>query len=875
MSLMIIKMQNMAILFILLMYFGNADEKQNVLLIVVDDLRPELHKPYDQTFLHTPNLDAFAKESLTFTRAYTQYAHCSPSRNSFLSGRSPQTAGVYNFIDDFRSAPGGTGENWTSLPQHFKERGGYWTVGGGKVFHPNHPKDNDMPKSWTKYTVKNGDDAGCRLNETLYSGVCPTKRPDSWFYDNNLVKNIVTQMKEGKERGKPFFLAAGIRRPHRPWNVPDRFYDMYDKNTLPLAKKKHSPVNMPELAYIYNSWPPTFYNQTAPVSDNDASYGRLGYYASVSFTDHNIGILLKGLEDNNLTSSTVVAIVSDHGWHLGEQGEWCKRTNFELATRIPVMIRSPRHPNTFGKSTAHFFELLDLYKTLNGLTKAADNVESGVEGKDLTGVFNNLNVNPIREYAFSQMARCPQGDTLGPNSACNEVQRKDIKYMGFTVRDNRWRYTAWLKFNGAENKATWSTRNEQNNNVIYGEELYDHLNDTGIDFDKYENINVNKQYPEVSKRLFHVLKNQFDSNSRSKTEGINSMPPKPVFNDSVPVFYPGLNGSKCFRIPTMIKTSSGTLLAFAENRDQSCHDSKPPHQIVLRRSFDDGKSWGPLILVAEDKVAPCKKCPKVPSNPNSVEITLNDGRKAILLHFDTMNNPAHRPGQDHGLDLQMLSYDEGLTWSVPSKLEFAGKYAYENYGALIGPSNGIFNKETNVTYFTGHNGYESGGFLYFSNSNDRTKWTMSKTIKGMNECSIAFLNATMNDRIIMSCRTGVANQHRRAKLIFSAHGELIGNIEYPDIYDNDPGCQGSIINGGGADNILYTSNANDYTDRKNMTIKRSLNGGKSWDIFRNVWEGPSGYSQLTVLNENELGLIFECGRIGFKDTISFVKIQVK
>ena len=82
--------------FLLFMHttLGNAEEKQNVLLIVVDDLRPELHKPYGQNFLHTPNLDAFAKESLTFTRAYTQYAHCSPSRNSFLSGRSPQTAGV-------------------------------------------------------------------------------------------------------------------------------------------------------------------------------------------------------------------------------------------------------------------------------------------------------------------------------------------------------------------------------------------------------------------------------------------------------------------------------------------------------------------------------------------------------------------------------------------------------------------------------------------------------------------------------------------------------------------------------------------------------------------------------------------------------------
>ena len=240
-----------------------------------------------------------------------------------------------------------------------------------------------------------------------------------------------------------------------------------------------------------------------------------------------------------------------------------------------------------------------------------------------------------------------------------------------------------------------------------------------------------------------------------------------------------------------------------------------------------------------------------------------------MLH-STMNNPAHTPGQDHGKDMEKISFDDGVTWSDASELVFTGKHAFKNYGALIGPSNGIFNKETNMTYFMGHKGYENGGFLYFSNSNDRKKWTMSKTLKGMNECSIAFLNATKNDQIIMSCRTGKA----RAKLIFSADGKLIGNIEYPPIYNVDPSCQGSIINGGSPNNILYTSNANNDKERVNMTIKRSLDHDMTWEIFRVVLKGPSGYSQLIVLNEHELGLLFECGTVGFKDTISFVKIKL-
>ena len=191
-------------------FLGSLGERLNVLLIVVDDLRPEFNLSYGQDHLSTPALDAFAKKSLTFNRAYTQYAHCSPSRNSFLSGRSPQSTGVYNFIDDFRHPPSGNGSNIVSLPEHFKKHG-YWTVGGGKVFHPDKPANNDMPKSWSDYTFPNGDDSGCRENETVYSGVCPTYEADQWFYDNRLVKNAVENMQKAKEKGVPFFIAAGIR----------------------------------------------------------------------------------------------------------------------------------------------------------------------------------------------------------------------------------------------------------------------------------------------------------------------------------------------------------------------------------------------------------------------------------------------------------------------------------------------------------------------------------------------------------------------------------------------------------------------------------------------------------------------------------------
>jgi len=480
----------------------------NVLLIVVDDLRPEFNRSYGQSHVKTPFLDSFAKDSLTFSRAYTQYSHCSPSRNSFLSGRSPQTTGVYNFIDDFRHSPSPDSETWVTLTEHFKHHG-YWTVGAGKVFHPDRPKNNDFPKSWNDYTVKNGDDAGCAQNETIYPGVCPTKKQDDWFYDNKVAKAVMDSMAEAKAADKLFFLAAGLRRPHRPWDVPERFYAMYKKETIPLAKRKVGPTASPELAYIHNDWPAGGYNQTKPVPDDVARYGRFGYYASVSFTDYNIGLMLNQLQALGLTSSTVVVITSDHGWHLGEQGEWCKRTNWELGVRVPLMIRSPRHPNTFGKTTDHLFEILDVYKTLNRLTHASDSVQDGVEGKDLSTLFDDLHVTPpLRKYAFSQMARCPKNDTFGPESPCNQVERQNIPYMGFSVRTIQWRYTVWLKFDGKGNRAIWPSSNDDG---CFGEELYDHEHDTGVDFDAYENENIATVHPDVCKELFKVLRNEFSS----------------------------------------------------------------------------------------------------------------------------------------------------------------------------------------------------------------------------------------------------------------------------------------------------------------------------------------------------------------------------
>ena len=189
-----------------------------------------------------------------------------------------------------------------------------------------------------------------------------------------------------------------------------------------------------------------------------------------------------------------------HGWELGEHGEWCKRTNFEVGLRVPYMIRSPRHAaSSYGRATSQLAESLDFYRTLAALALpagaiapgAAGAIEAGVEGEDLSPAFEAPSGGGaggvgaalgLKTAAYSQMARCPAKGTLGPESACNSVQRTDIGYMGLSVRVDGWRYTAWAKFNGTLNRADFDT--------LLGEELYDHRGDTNTDFNAFENTNV-------------------------------------------------------------------------------------------------------------------------------------------------------------------------------------------------------------------------------------------------------------------------------------------------------------------------------------------------------------------------------------------------
>ena len=327
----------------------------------------------------------------------------------------------------------------------------------------------------------------------------------------------------------------------------------------------------------------------------------------------------------------------------------------------------------------------------------------------------------------------------------------------------------------------------------------------------------------------------------------------------VPVFYAGYNGSKCYRIPSIIETSQGTLLAFAENRITDCGDNSKEHVIVLRRSKDGGKSWGDMITVAVDEKPPCDGCPSAISNPNPVQVTFPNGTEAILLHYDTLNNPRKSA---HGLDMQTWSFDDGLSWEEGAALAYPPS---KNVGGLIGPSIGI--QARNGSIFFSAQDFLNGHFLYFSDDYGKT-WHASESFgSDLSECSIAFIPRTDDSTIMMNCRTG---SHKRAQFIWANRTKPSQAQFFDGLIDSN--CQGSLVTHRDA---VYLSNTNSTAGRQHMVVKKTTDGGKTWNSGTLVWGGPAAYSQLVSMSSGELGLLFEAGIKSAYETISFILVPDK
>ena len=500
---------------------------KNVLFFICDDLRPQLNVSYGKTFMHTPNFDRLASESLVFDWAFTNFAICSPSRNSFMSGRMPDTTRVWNFRQDFRSAglsAAGHGSEWVTLPEYFKESG-FLTLGHGKLYHFQKPPLYDEPFSWSQ-TQPYGDEhvTSCKKEQ-----FCPTVAPPNTFSDYNTTTEAITTL--GKmtaafaSNQTNFFLGVGMHHPHQNWltpahiawnypaatkGLPSPLFPFMAKNapdisasaeldgqpTLTLnwdspvlANRTHDPALPAAATGMMTVNCPSPGNNTVP--DYFTQYMRLGYYTAVTHSDTHLGMMLDALDASGLANETLVVVFGDHGWELGEHLHYGKHTNADLSIHVPLIIRAPWLPASQGKHTQSYVELIDLYRTISSLA-GLPAPSPDVAGDDFSPLFTDP-TQILKSQAFAQYSRCPGKrsfpvvDKYAPDWAmnnCEDVPVANITYMGYTIRTPDWRFVEWYVWNGETCVAEWDM-------VAHATELYSHTGHTDPgDFDNYENDNV-------------------------------------------------------------------------------------------------------------------------------------------------------------------------------------------------------------------------------------------------------------------------------------------------------------------------------------------------------------------------------------------------
>eukprot|EP00039_Didymoeca_costata_P024040 m.9058 g.9058 ORF g.9058 m.9058 type:complete len:519 (+) comp4000_c0_seq1:127-1683(+) len=505
--------------FVTLLAVVDGTPLQNILMIVVDDLRPQIGA-YGVDYMHTPNIDKLAADGVLFEHAYSQQAICSPTRNSFLSGRYPDKTKVYNFFDNFRNGSD-DGTSWIALPEFFK-RNGYYTTGAGKIYHPNHPPHFDNDRSWT--TPWLGDFGFCTCAPAKQASCEGLNLPVSQCQDEIIVSAVVEQLNSvPTNQSKPWFIAAGLHKPHLPFYAPERFYDMYnDTNSQLLPKDRMIPNGMP-----YKAWHSCLSNS----SQNNSNWGsftdipndmelnnpmdipstqrlRRGYYASVSYTDSNIGKILDAAEP--YYNNTIVLLVGDHGWSLGEQNVWCKMTNFENGVRVPLLIRAPHHQVSPGFRVSSPVEMVDIYRTLVDLSGLSyGSIQASVDGKSLKPLLNGSSEN-LNEVAQSQFPRCyaainktqPTWLPRFDRTDCQDIPRSLFDYMGYSVRSTAFRYTEWRRWNGTALDAFWD-------DVHVDMELYDHRSEPDPFGTESINLAYNNEYSETLKTMQGYLRKRF------------------------------------------------------------------------------------------------------------------------------------------------------------------------------------------------------------------------------------------------------------------------------------------------------------------------------------------------------------------------------
>jgi arylsulfatase A-like enzyme len=433
----------------------SADTRPNVLFIAVDDLNDWVGHIGGHPQSKTPNIDRLARAGVSFSKAYCSAPLCNPSRVSLLTGIEPSKSGVYGNGERFRQRL----PKAVTLMQYFRAYG-YTVKGGGKIFHgANRPGDLD---SWDFYfkasRTKSEYKRPSHLPASAWAPWGPLDNDDSDMLDSKVINWAISELE--KTHDKPFFLACGFTKPHLPWHVPRKYFDMHplDKIVLPktlINDREDLPVFGKKLAQeVHDVSGPRNFAKHGEDHDMVLKYNQWhravqSYLATISFVDFHVGRLLKSLQNSEHARNTIIVLWGDHGWHLGEKQHWRKHALWETTTRTTLIISVPGQSQK-NRICQRPVSLIDLYPTIVELCGLP--ARNGLDGQSIVPLLQN----PKRKW------NRPVLTTFGKGN--------------HAVRTDRWRY---IRYHDG------------------GEELYDH----DVDSEEWTNLAKLSRYSLFIERL--------------------------------------------------------------------------------------------------------------------------------------------------------------------------------------------------------------------------------------------------------------------------------------------------------------------------------------------------------------------------------------
>ncbi|TLX72781.1 sulfatase [Labilibacter sediminis] len=461
-----------------------SQEKPNVLLLYMDDLRPELGC-YGAKHIHSPNIDALADKGIQFNNAYCNVAVCGASRASMLTGLRP----TRNRFRDYQTFVQVDTPNAITLPQVFKNNG-YTTISNGKIYHHLDDRMGDWDEVWRPYAfdknpldLKPTDwwqslwrDYQQVKNKSIYknTGTGPAFEmadvPDSAYIDGLLTQKVLSDLEKLKNSGETFLLTAGFISPHLPFNAPERHWQKYIRQDIKLPENNHRPIDEPDAA-IFHSYELRQYTDIPPIKtrvpDETALSLIHGYYATVSYVDALVGKILDKLKELELDKNTIVVFLSDHGYNLQEHGQWGKWTKHQTSIRVPLIISSPFIEKSHSSDA--LVELVDVFPTLIELCQLSV-PEINLEGESMVPHLHKAGLKG-KPYVL--------------------VNNRN----GFTLKNIRYNYTEFLSAKDTS---------------ILARTLYDHKTDVNENY----NVAEKSEYQATINELHNILHAKYSENMK-------------------------------------------------------------------------------------------------------------------------------------------------------------------------------------------------------------------------------------------------------------------------------------------------------------------------------------------------------------------------